>query len=169
MSTKIENLKDLFIEQGRELYNASRQEEKELPNIQKASTNSRLSLLIDRKINLSKEQKDRLHQVFNKLGQRPEGETSECCKAVLKQANSLIARSTDPEIKDAAIITAVQRLNHAKITGLGTLTSYAKEIGENEIANSLHEALVQEKVIDSELSELAEQRINKSAVTAIAL
>lgn len=169
MNKKIENLRDLFIEQGRELYDASKQEQKELPNIQKKVSNQQLIQVIDRQLNAAKNQNSQLQQAFKKLNVSPEGEKNQCFQSIFKQTKSLIDRCKDPAVCDAAIVNSIQQLNHNKITGFGSLSSYAKEIGQEEISSSLHETLDEEKAIDNELSELAENEINKKAVSAIAL
>lgn len=163
MGTNIENLKDLFIEQGRELYNTSIQEERELEEIKRRAENKELKDIIDKEIKYSALQKEKLHVAFIKMDIDPEGEGCETSEAILMQARDFMDRSRDSEVRDAAIINAVQRLNHNKITGLGSFRSYAEELGETEIADSFREFLRSEKEIDKNLSELAINRINKSA------
>ncbi|ELR69517.1 Hypothetical protein C900_05049 [Fulvivirga imtechensis AK7] len=165
MTTKLENLKDLFLEQGRELYDAAKQEQKELPGIQKQVTNQQLRKIIDRQLDVANTEIRYLDEAFKKLNASAQGEKNHCCESIIKQTKSLIDRSKDAEVRDAVIVNSIQRLNHNKITGFGSLTSYAKEIGHKEIADSLHKALEQEKGIDQDLSNLAEKEINRKAVS----
>lgn len=169
MSKQIATLRDLFIEQGRELYDTTRQEQKELPRMQKQVSNKQLKQLIDKQVSTAKDQQKRLENAFKKLNEKPDGEKSECCKAIITQGNKLAERAKNSNVRDAAIITAAQRLSHNKITALGTLSAYARQIGQQEVANMMHEALGQEKAIDNELSELAERDINKNAMAAVAM
>lgn len=165
MSKEIQNLRDLFIEQGRELFDASRQQQGELPKIKTQVTNQKLAQLIERQVKSAKDQNRRIQESFGKLNMSPEGETSECCISIIRQTQNLIQRSQEIHVRDAAIINSVQRLNHHNITGLGSLAAYAKSIGHPEIASSLHHALEVEKEIDDDLSELAEDTVNKGAVS----
>lgn len=169
MNKKIENLRDLFVEQGRELYDASMLVQKELPKIKKEVSNTQLRNIIDREIETAKRESKRIKEVFQSMNEDPSGEKNECCSAVLNHSKKMIKRSSDPRVRDAAIINSIQRLNHNKITGFGSMTAYAKEIGQEQYAKSLHETLEQEKALDRELSELAIREINHKAATSYAL
>lgn len=169
MKNKLENLKDLFIEQGRELYDASKQEQNELPIIRNRIKSEALKKVIDRQLTSAKKQNLRIQEALKKVNTTPEGVKSESFQSVLKQAKNLIERTEDNGVRDAAIVNSIQRLNHNKITGLGSLASYAKEIGHQDIAKSLHEVLDEEKALDKELSDLAQKEINRKALSAAAL
>lgn len=160
---KIGSLKDLFIEQGRELYDASRQEQKELPSLRQQARNSDLKKIIDRQITTARDQSERIEKAFKKLNVNPEGVKNSCCESMIKRAQELAGQSATDEVRDAAIINSIQRLNHNKITGFGSLTAYAREIDQPEIASSLHKSLEEERGIDKDLSRLAEKEINKKA------
>lgn len=160
---KIGSLKDLFIEQGRELYDASRQEQKELPSLRQQARNSDLKKIIDRQITTARDQSERIEKAFKKLNVNPEGVKNACCESMIKRAQELAGQSTTDEVRDAGIINSIQRLNHTKITGFGSLTAYAREIDQPEIATSLHTSLEEERDIDKDLSRLAEKEINKKA------
>ena len=169
MNSKIENLRDLFIVQGREIYDASKQEVSELQKIQEHASNPELKKVLDSQLNIAKNQKIRLQNAFKKMNVSPEGETNEFVSPALKSTHNLIERSKDSEVRDAAIISSIQRLNHSKIASLGALTSYAKQLKfEDYITNSIHEALVEEKNIDKKLTEIAESEINKKAMMVTA-
>ncbi len=169
MSKKLENLRDLFLEQGRELYDASRQEQEELPIIQKAVGNQHLRMLLASLLNTSLNRSVRLKQVFKKLNISPDGEKCEYARSILKDTRNLIARSLGLKVSDAAIINSIQRLNNSRIASLGALASYAKQFGYEDISSSLHETMIEEKKIDEELRKLAEREVNKKALTAIVI
>lgn len=168
MDKKIVNLRDLLIEQGRELYDASLQEQLDLPRIQSKATNPQLRNLIGQQLDTAKDQKDRLQKAFTKLSVSPGGERNECCQSIFRQTYDLIDRSQDPEVRDAAIINAIQRLNHSKIALLGAMASYARETGYSDLAGSMHATLEKEKTLDQNLTALAEKEVNRKAVTATA-
>ena len=163
---RIDNLKDLFIEQGRELYDASRQEQKELPTIRQQARDPELRKIIDRQLKVAKEQSRHLETAFKTLNASPEGVRNACCESLMDRAQHLANISTNNDVRDAAIINSVQRINHHKITGYGSLSEYANELGHESIANSLHEALEEERLIDEQLSELAQSGINRKAELA---
>ena len=164
---KISNLRDLFIEQGRELYNSNYQEIVELPDIERQVTSLELKKIIHKQYIKAQYQQFRIKDLFEKINASPDGEKCEITESIIKKTLSQIRRSTVASVRDAGIISLIQMLNHRKIAGLGSLTAYAREIDQEQSAKSLHEALVDEKEIDEELSELAENEINKMAKTAI--
>ena len=163
----IKNLNDLLIEQGRELYSTERQELDVLPKFEKQVSSPKLKKIISNQISRAKEQQLRIEKAFSKLNTSPEGEFSEPFGALVNKSNQLINRSIDPQIKDAGIINSIQHLNHYKIAGYGALSTYAEELGNEEVATLFHDSLDDEKKIDSELKELAKSEINKKAINPV--
>lgn len=164
---KVENLKDLFIATCRELYDASRQEEKELPRLQEKVEDGQLRKLIDQRLSLANHQSERVKDVARKYEVSSEGEKNLCCQAVFKQTAALLERSNNPQIKDAIILQAIQRLNHNRMAELGTLTAYAREMGQEGIADSFFQARQQYQAADHDLNTLAEKEINNKALKAM--
>lgn len=167
MKKKIENLKDLFLEQGRELYDACKQEQKELRKIQNQVSDMGLKKVIDRQLDAVKDKNDRLKEVFKELNENPKGKKSKNYEAIIDDSNDLLKRSKDLRVRDAVIINSAQRLNQNNIVGLGVFSSYASEMGHKNIANTILESLDEEKDIEKELSVLAKEKVYKQvAATA---
>lgn len=160
---KIENLRDLFIEQGSELYDSAQQEERALRKMEMKVKNHELRDLLEREITLSKEQRGQLEHAFSRINARFETVKNSCCESVIRQSEELIGRTNEPDIRDAVIINSVQRLNHMNIAGLGALAAYANEMGEHSTAQTIHHRLEDEWDIDRHLSRLAEREINRKA------
>lgn len=163
-NTKIENLKDLFLVQGREMYDIANQVQNELPAIKDQVSNPDLRAALEREITSAKEQCNRINAAFTAINEAPTGETSESLRSLLKRTRSLINQSQEKEVRDAAVINAIQQINHSNIAGLGSLSAYAKEIGHDTSASSFHECVEMEKDIDEELSKIAWNRVNREAV-----
>lgn len=161
---KIENLKDLFIEQSRELYDSNRQELKELPSIEKQATSTELKKIIKKQVGKVKSQQECLMDALAIFDAEPDGEKCETTEAILRHSHTLINASNDNEVRDASILNAVQQLGHRKIAGLGSTSAYARELGRESTAKSLHVLLNDEHQIDRELTLLAQDQINKQAV-----
>lgn len=163
---KMENLKDLLIAQGSEMYDAVIQEQRALPNLRQQAKEPRLKDLIDRELTASKYQENQLATIFRGMGISPEGIHNRCCESMISRAEKFTALSENKEVKDAALINAIQGINHHKITGFGSFTAYARESGYSEIAHKAHELLEQEREIDEKLSELAKETVNRKAELA---
>ena len=164
---RIENLRDLFIQQGRELYNSTVQQMEELPRIEQQAVSTELKRIITRQINKVQNQQVRLAEALRKINASPDGERCIATESILKQIHSNINRCPDDSVRDAGIINQLQTLIHRKLAGYGTTTSYAREIGQEYSARTLHEALVEERELDVELSSLAEEQITRTANMAI--
>lgn len=163
MNSRIENLRDLFIEQAQELFDALRQEQNELSYLQRQVTHYALKKLLQRVAANNERHSLELQQSLLSLGAGTEGEKSGCCETALRETKSLVHRSADNGVRDAVVLSSIQRLIHYKISGLGSLVSYSREIGQEQIASSLQRILEKEKAIDRRLSQLAEREINKKA------
>lgn len=164
---KITNLKDLLIEQTRELYNAEKQQLNALPKMKEKTTTRELDLAIKNHIDETTHQIKRLEDIFQKLDTTSFGELSESMKELIKESYELIERSSDPEVLDAAMIAGIQYMKHFEIAGYGIACTYANELGLTDIADQLYLSLKEEKELNSLLSEMATDRINKKAKTPI--
>jgi ferritin-like metal-binding protein YciE len=164
---KIENLKDLLIEQGRELHSSYQQELAELPNFEKKAISSNLKKIIKKQTQITKDQQTRLTNVFGKLNANPDGNTSLTTKSILRESKDRIEHSKTGEVCDACIVNSLQQLGHKKVSDLGAIAAYAKEIGKVEAATILHQSLNEEKELGRELINLAQKDINRQAASVI--
>jgi len=167
MDESINNLQDLLIEQARKLYNAEKQQLNALTRMQELATARELRLAIKSHIDDTSQQINRLNEVLRNLDVSSFGTESETTRELIREGYSLIDRCTDSEVMDAAIISIVQQIEHLEIVGYGLACTYANELGFKEIADQLHLSLVEEKELDSWLTEIATEQINKKAITPI--
>ena len=81
------------------------------------------------------------------------------------EAKDLAAEEAEPEVLDAGLIVAAQKMEHYEIAGYGTVRTYANLLGRKDWAQFLQQTLDEEKQTDVKLSQLAE-RINLEAKAA---
>lgn len=165
---KITNLKDLLIEQAEELHDAIVQEQRELNIIAKNASSYALKEVINKQLLKANKQDELLQATFEKLQVTPAVKHDTCCTAILKTTHSFISRSSDATVRDAAIINGLQRINHQKIAGFGSLAAYLREVGEADLSYKYHWLVEQERDIDEELTTLAEKKINHKALVEMA-
>jgi len=72
----------------------------------------------------------------------------------------------DPEVKDAALIAAAQRVEHYEIAGYGCARTFARQLGQHNVAALLQQTLDEESGTDKTLTRLAESGINAEAAHA---
>ncbi len=147
-SMKLENLQNLFVEQLRDLYDGEKQITKALPKLIEKANNPELKDALQEHFAVTNEQINRLDQIFQMLGEKASGETCKGMKGVLAEGDSVVGDAEDDSIRDASIIASAQRVEHYEIAGYGTVRTYAKLLGKNDIANLLEQTLQEEKEAD---------------------
>lgn len=163
----IYDLYDLLLEQLRDLYDGEKQQLQALMKLDGLSDTPDLKEVIAFHYRETEKQLERLESVFSKLNESPEGEECDGVKGLIKETMKLSKRCRNPEVRDAAIVTSIQHINHYEMAGYGTAVAYAKLLKRHEIAEILLENLREEKERDNELSEIAEKEINANARWAI--
>jgi ferritin-like metal-binding protein YciE len=159
---KKDSLRELYIDELRDLYNAETQLVKALPKMAKASTNEQLSEGFEEHLRQTTEHVSRLEQIFERLGEKASGKKCLGMEGLVKEGADTMKEDYPEEIMDAAIIGAAQRVEHYEIAAYGTAKAFAELLGEDEDVSLLEQTLQEEKETDEKLTELA-QEINQSA------
>jgi ferritin-like metal-binding protein YciE len=154
---KPNSLQELYVEQLRDLYDAEQQIIKALPEMIDAATSGDLQGALTEHLDVTKEQAKRLEQIFDTLGEKAKGEKCKGIQGVIAEGKDLTGGIKDGDVRDAAIIASVQRVEHYEIAGYGTARTYATLLGEDEASQLLQETLDEEKEADQELTTLAGQ------------
>jgi ferritin-like metal-binding protein YciE len=157
-----DSLRQLYIDELRDLYNAETQLVKALPKMAKASSNAELRQGFEEHLRQTSEQVSRLEQIFDMLGEKPTGKKCMGMEGLVKEGAETMQEDYEDAVMDAAIIGAAQRVEHYEIAGYGTVRAFAELLGENEHISLLEQTLEEEKQTDEKLSQLAED-INSQA------
>lgn len=166
MSTKkMQNLEDLLKHEIQDLYSAEQQLIKALPEMEKNAHNDKLRKAFHEHLEETKGQKERLEEVARILGIKPGGETCEAMQGLIKEGKKYIKMDMNPDVKDASLIAAAQRVEHYEISGYGTACYFASRIGQDEVKKLLEETLNQEKNADSKLNTIAKEYVDEKAMT----
>jgi ferritin-like metal-binding protein YciE len=177
---KMNDLKDLLKHEVEDLYSAEEQILSALPAMIEKASNTSLKNALTEHLRVTEEQKNRLDQVLQVLGQNKGEEEGpkkkkflglfgggvQKCKGmegIISEGKKIMGEDMDPDVMDAAIIASAQKVEHYEICGYGTARSYAEELGLKEVATLLEQTLNEEYYSDDKLTFLAESRINKQA------
>jgi ferritin-like metal-binding protein YciE len=160
----IQNMNDLFLHSLKDIYFAENQILKALPKMSEKATSSDLSDAFDAHLAETEEHVTRLKQVFELIGQEPQGEECPAIEAIMEEAEKLMGEIEQANTLDAALIAAAQTVEHYEITRYGTLAAWAGELGLDEAAEVLNETLEEERAADRKLTDLGESRINAASV-----
>jgi len=158
-----DSLRELYIDELKDLYSAETQMVKALPKLAKASSNPQLRHAFEEHLRQTSDQVTRLEQIFEMLDEKPTGKKCLVMEGLVKEGSETIGEDYEAAVKDAALIGAAQRVEHYEIAGYGTVRTFAELLGENEHVSLLEETLAEEKAADVKLSELAGE-INSQAV-----
>ena len=154
-SMKLENLEQLFLQELRDLYDAEDQITEALPKMIEAAHYPELKNALQEHLDITRQQIQRLDQVFNILGEDASGQTCKGMKGVIKEGDEIISQGGDNATVDAGIISAAQRVEHYEMAGYGTVRTYAELLGQQQIASLLQQTLDEEKEADETLTEIA--------------
>jgi ferritin-like metal-binding protein YciE len=155
---KANSLRELLVEELKDLYDAENQLIKALPKMAEAASSEDLRAAIEEHLEKTQQQAERLKQVFSQLDESPKAQKCKGMEGLIKEGKDIIEEEDmDPEVKDAAIISAAQRVEHYEIAGYGCVRTWANLIGENEIASLLEQTLDEEKEADQTLNQIAEE------------
>jgi ferritin-like metal-binding protein YciE len=153
--SKITNLRDVFVEQLKDLYNAEQQLVKALPKMAKAATSPDLAQGFEEHLEQTKGHVNRLEEIFKKLEEKPTGKKCKAMEGLIKEGSETIEEDASDAAKDAMLIAAAQRVEHYEIAGYGSVKTYADLLGESEASELLAETLQEEKDTDEKLTEAA--------------
>jgi ferritin-like metal-binding protein YciE len=154
-------LKELYIDELKDLYSAENQLVKALPKMAKAATSPDLKTGFAKHLEQTKGHVQRLETIFEQLGESPKGKKCKGMEGLIAEGSEAI-EEYEGELLDAALIGAAQRVEHYEMAGYGTVSAFAEELGESEHVTLLNETLEEEKETDEKLSALADD-INAKA------
>src|SRR2546421_462197 len=157
-----ESLRELYINELKDLYSAETQLVKALPKMAKAASNGELRQAFEEHLRQTSEQVSRLEQIFEELGEKPTGKKCVGMEGLVKEGAEVMKEEYEDNVMDAAIIGAAQRVEHYEIAGYGTVKAFAEILGEDEHVSLLEETLNEEKEADQKLNQIAEE-VNASA------
>lgn len=157
------SLNDLFVQQLKDLYDSEMQLTEALPLMAEAATSSQLKNAFQTHFRETQGHVQRLEQVFRAINQQPERESCPAMKGMIKEGNDAIKAKGDPNVRDAALIAAAQRVEHYEMAGYGTVRSFAQQLGHDDLARILQQTLEEEGEADKKLTAIAESSVNQMA------
>jgi ferritin-like metal-binding protein YciE len=162
---KLDSLRDLLTEELRDLYSAETQLADALPKMAEAASSNQLKSAFTHHLKETKQHVSRLEGIFQQIGEKPSGETCEAMKGLIKEGETLVKAEGDPDVRDAGLVGAAQRVEHYEIAGYGTARSLARRLGESQFAETLQQTLNEEAEADKKLTSIAESQVNVGAAS----
>lgn len=154
---KSSSLQDLFVLELSDLYDAEHQLIKALPKMAKASSSETLRGAFEEHLEKTKEHAARIERIFADLDLPARREKCKGMQGLISEGNDLIKKKLSPDVQDAGIIAAAQRVEHYEIAAYGCVRTYAELLQNREAVDLLEQTLQEEKDADEKLTELAQQ------------
>ncbi|MGB2628258.1 MAG: ferritin-like domain-containing protein [Candidatus Acidiferrum sp.] len=159
---KDNNLRGLFVDELRDLYDAENRLVKALPKMAKAASSEKLRTGFEEHLEQTKEHVERLKQVLSSLGEKATAKKCAGMTGIVEEGDEIMDEDFEGAVMDAALISAAQRVEHYEIAAYGCVHAWAEVLGEDRAADILERTLEEEKETDEKLTELAGQ-INAQA------
>jgi len=160
---EMDSLKELYVEELKDLWSAETQSTKALPKMVKAASNPKLKKAFNTHLKQTERHIKRLERIFKELDESPRGKKCVGMEGLVKEAQELIKEKPEAEVLDAGLIAAAQHVEHYEMAGYGCVRTWARQMGEDRQAELLQETLDEEEQTDRLLTELAESEINVEA------
>ena len=152
---ELESLRELYVEELKDLYSAENQILKALPKMIKAASSPKLKAGFEEHLEQTRNQVQRLEKIFKELDESPRGKKCKGMEGLIEEGKELIQQDADAEVLDAGLIAAAQHVEHYEIAGYGCVRTYAELLGDKNAAMLLRETLDEEKTTDEKLTTLA--------------
>lgn len=139
------SLRDVLVDELRDLYSAENQLVKALPKMAKGASNEDLKELFTTHLEETKGQVQRLKEIFGKLEEKPTGEHCKGMEGVIAEGQEQLEKDDEDALKDVAILGAALRVEHYEIAGYTAAIAIARQLGEDEVVALLTETLSEEQ------------------------
>lgn len=155
-------LADAFYDELRDVLSAEKQLTKALPKMAKKATSDDLKMAFNDHLEETRKQVERVEKAFEDTGKAARAKKCEAMAGLLEEGEELMHEDAEPEVKDAMLIAAAQKVEHYEIATYGTLCTWAEVLGYRTAKSELSKNLNEEKSTDEKLTGLSKS-INTAA------
>ena len=163
MASKMATLEDLYTDLLKDLYSAEKQLVKALPKMAKNAQSPDLQKAFQEHLRQTEGQVDRIERIFSEIGGSPRGKKCVGMEGLIEEGNELLQEDVEPDVLDAGLIAAAQKVEHYEIAGYGTARAWAQRLGYDKAARLLQETLEEESMANEKLTKIAESHVNMEA------
>ena len=110
---KARSLRELYVEELRDLYDAEHQISKAFPKLISEVSSEQLGSALNEHLEITKQQAGRIERIFENLGEKLKGKKCKGMEGIIKEGNDVVKKAEDEDVRDAAIIL---RLSEWSIT-----------------------------------------------------
>jgi ferritin-like metal-binding protein YciE len=148
-------LKEVLLDELRDIYSAENQLVKALPKLAKGAKNAKLKELFTAHLEETKGQVERLKEVFAHLEQKATGEHCDGMEGIVEEGKSALEKDEEGASFDVGLIGAALRTEHYEIAAYQATISMAKTLGMQDVIDLLTENLNEEQAAAAKITEAA--------------
>jgi len=160
---QLQSLQDLFEHEISDLYSAEQQLVEALPKLAQAASNNELRKAFEHHLQETRDHVRRLEDIRGQIGSSMADEC-EGMKGLIQEGEETVSAQGDPVVKDAALISAAQRVEHYEIAAYGTARTLADELDLGEAKDLLDQTLDEEANADKLLTKIATGGMFKAGI-----
>ncbi|GAB4184988.1 MAG: ferritin-like domain-containing protein [Simkaniaceae bacterium] len=165
---RTDSMNHLFVDLLKDIYSSENQVVQLLPEVLNAVQSNELKNLINKHIQNTKTQIERLKKALGSLNENLEGKKCLALEGFANEFHEYLKEGNPSAVKDAGIIALLQRIQHYEISSYGTLRTYANLLGYKEMAKLFNESITEEGTFDKKLTSIAEGGIFSSGINKAA-
>ena len=159
----VDSLHAHLVEELTDLRDAETQLTQALPKLAQSAASRELRAAFQKHLTETRTHLTRLDQALKALGEKPSSKTCEAMKGLLKEGESHMKKAPAGALRDAVMITGAQKVEHYEMASYGTARTYARVLGQQQVARLLEQTLKEEKAADRTLTDIAESSVNEEA------
>lgn len=162
------NIRDLLVDELYDIFSAEEQLVQALPKMAIAAQSADLKEAFQDHLKETKGQVRRLQQIFKIMGVEKGRKTCQAMKGLVQEGNEAIRNFDKSAVRDAALISKAQRIEHYEISAYGTVRAFAEELSLDDVASLLKETQTEEANADKKLSKIAEGTLLSTGINRVA-
>jgi ferritin-like metal-binding protein YciE len=163
MASKMTTLEDLYTDMLKDLYSAEKQLVKALPKMAKNAQSPDLQKAFQEHLKQTEGHVERIERIFSDLEGSPRGKKCVGMEGLIEEGNEILQEDAEPDVLDAGLIAAAQKVEHYEIASYGTARAWAERLGYDKAARLLQQTLEEESMANEKLTRIAESHVNMEA------
>jgi len=144
----------------KDLYSAEKQLVKALPKMAKAAQSPDLQKAFQNHLKQTEGHVDRIERIFSDMEGSPRGKKCAAMEGLVEEGSELLQEDIEPNVLDAGLIAAAQKVEHYEIASYGTVRAWAERLGKNRAVQLLQQTLDEESAANEKLTQIAESQAN---------
>ena len=164
----VSSMEELLIDELKDIYSAEKQITRALPKMVKATTSEALKQAFQSHLEETQGQIERLEQVFETIGKRPQAKPCEAINGIVAEGEETIEDFGESAAIDTGLVAAGQAVEHYEMARYGALIAWAGQLGMPEAAALLNQTLQEEMKAERLLTQIAKRKADQTAATKMA-